>query len=78
MNQERIGNVYDALRAVTVDEEDRYMFKDTLWLLVNAWLTGSGRPSVPMGACLAAVERAGYAFDGNRVLGISTPWWRRP
>ncbi|MET7843997.1 hypothetical protein ABZT45_36460 [Streptomyces sp. NPDC005356] len=70
-------NVYDALRAVTVDEKGRYLFKDMLWLIVNSWLAGAGRPPVTMGACLNAVERAGYTVEGNRVLNISTPWWRR-
>ncbi|WP_326649112.1 hypothetical protein [Streptomyces sp. NBC_01750] len=74
---DRTADVFDALRAVTVDDEERFIFRDTLWLVVNAYLTGAGKPTVPFGAFLAVVTHAGFRMDERRLYGLTNPWWSK-
>jgi hypothetical protein len=71
---EQLGDIYDAMRAVTQDDERFYLFVDVLWHMVNSWCVGAGRPTVSLSAVKQAVRRAGYTLESRRVVGITHAW----
>lgn len=72
----RTSAVYDALRAVTVDDAEGWTTLGLVYAAVNGWLTGMGRETIPFRALGTSLERAGYRVNDGRVTGLTLPWWK--
>ncbi|MFI6373580.1 hypothetical protein [Streptomyces sp. NPDC050546] len=72
----RLSAIYDALRAVTVDDAEGWTTLGLMYAAVNGWLTGAGREAIPFRALEPALKRAGYRVSDGRVTGLVLPWWK--
>ncbi|GHJ27126.1 hypothetical protein TPA0910_15590 [Streptomyces hygroscopicus subsp. sporocinereus] len=65
-----IPDVFDALRALTVDAPGTRMKRDELGEAVCRWLIAHNRPTPPKGAFNRIMKRAGHPCRNALVRGI--------
>jgi hypothetical protein len=65
-----IPGVYDAIRALTIDEPGAHLHRDKLGEAVCRWLIQRNRPVVPKGALNRIMRRAGYPRHGHHFRNI--------